>query len=50
MTAAESRPGAAAFLRGGADARPADLVVSDGRRAIRLTARVEAIAGRITAP
>lgn len=39
------RPGSAAFLSGGTDDRAADLVVSDGRRAIRLTARAEGIAG-----
>jgi len=39
------RPGAAAYLSGGTDDRAADLVISDGRRAIRLTARAEGIAG-----
>jgi hypothetical protein len=37
------RPGASEFLRGGTDDRTAGLVVSDGRRAIRLTARTEGI-------
>jgi hypothetical protein len=39
------RPGAVALLRGGSDSRAADLVVSDGRRAVRLTARTDGIAG-----
>jgi hypothetical protein len=37
------RPGASAFLSGGTDGRVASLVISNGRRAIRLTARGEGI-------
>jgi hypothetical protein len=37
------QPAAAAFLSGGADDRPATLVISNGQRAIRLTARGEGI-------
>ena len=39
------REGAVGFLHGGSEARAAALVISDGRRAIRLTARGEGIWG-----
>ncbi len=39
------RPDAAAFLRGGSDQATAGLVIGDGRRAIRLSARGEGIWG-----
>lgn len=39
------RPGEAAFLRSGADDQAANLVISDGRRAIHLTARSEGVWG-----
>jgi hypothetical protein len=39
------RPGEAAFLRNGADDQTASLAISDGRRAIHLTARSEGVWG-----